>query len=82
VGLEGLAFALAGEAQDCRAVNEPVDGGDGLGLGGEEAFPVREACVGGDQRRAVAVPSRDQAEEVLGCGGVEGVIAELSVAPL
>jgi hypothetical protein len=42
--LLGVAEALAGEAEDCGAVDETVDGRDGGGLGGEEVFRMSRRC--------------------------------------
>ena len=47
--LLGLSEAFACEAEDDGLVDEPVDGGDGLGFGGEEGVPVVEAGVGGEE---------------------------------
>ena len=74
--LPGLSEALAGEAEDGGLVDEPVDGGDGLGFGGEEGAPVVEAGVGGEEDGAFSMPGGDEPEEML-CGvGIEGCVAE------
>src|SRR5271170_1235214 len=73
-----LAKALTREAEDGRAVDEPIDGGDGLGLAREERLPVLEARVGRDEEgRLGLMPRGDDAEEVVGGLGVEGRVAEL-----
>jgi len=43
-------------------MNEAVDGGDGDGLVGEDAFPGAEWLVGGDGEAAVLVASGDEFE--------------------
>lgn len=52
----GLAASLAGEAEDGGPVDEAVYGGYSGCLVGEEGFPAVEACVGGENDRALAVP--------------------------
>ena len=41
----GLSEALAREPEDCSAIDESVDGGDGGSLGGKETSPFAEAGV-------------------------------------
>lgn len=74
--LPGLSEAFTGEAKDGGLVDEPVDGGDGLGFGGEERVPVFEACVGSEEEGALTMAGGDEPEEML-CGvGVKGVVAK------
>jgi hypothetical protein len=58
--LPGLSEAFAGEAEDGGLVDEAVDGGDGLGFGGEEGVPVVEAGVGGEEDGALSMPGGDE----------------------
>ncbi len=67
----GLAKALAGEAQNRGAVEDAVDGGDGLAVGGEEAGPFGEADISGDDDRSLTMSSAHDAVEVVGMLTVE-----------
>ena len=61
-------------------MDEPVDGGDGDGLVGEDAVPGAEGLVGGDGEAAGLVAPGDELEEDGGLGlvllGVADVVED------
>lgn len=60
-------------------VDQPVDGGQGHGLVGEDLVPFAEGLVGGDQQGSAFVAGADQFEEDAGLGLVLGDIGEVVV---
>ena len=77
--LEGRlsAIALDIHLQDRGVVDEPVDGGKGHGLIGEDPAPFAEGLVGGDQQRAAFVAGGDQLEQDAGFGLVLADIGDV-----
>ena len=61
VGL--LPVALAAERDDVGVMDQPVDGGDGHHVVGEDAIPGAERLVGGDDHAAGLVAMGDEFEE-------------------
>ena len=58
-------------------VDEAVDGGDGGGFVGEDAVPLSEGLVGGDEEGAVFVACGDEFEEDAGFGLILGDVGEV-----
>ena len=73
----GLSEALTREPENCSAIDETVDGGNGCGFGGKESSPLAEAGVGGEDDGTLAVSGRDETEEVVGSLGGEGFVTKL-----
>lgn len=71
-GVEGVAQAFAGEAQNDGAIDQAVHSGHGGLFGWEEGSPFRETRVGRDHDGALLMTGTDDAEEAVGGDGVEG----------
>ena len=81
-----MAEAFGVHLEDCRVVNQPVDGGYGHGFVREDLIPAAEGLVGGDGDAAVFVAPGDQLEEDTGLGlilmGIGDVIEDDQVEPV
>jgi hypothetical protein len=58
-------------------VDQPIDGGQGHRLVGEDPAPLSEGLVGGDEQRAPLVAGADQFEQDAGLGLVLADIGEV-----
>ena len=65
-GTASVAFDV--HFEDCRMVDEPVDGGDGHRPVGEDGVPTTERLIGRDHDRAPLVSCGDELEEGTGLG--------------
>ena len=77
--LQGAAasVALDVELEDRRVVHEPVDGGERHGGVWEDAAPLAEGLVGGDQDGSPLVARADELEEHARLGLVLGDVGEV-----
>lgn len=73
--LEAVGLAL--DLDDLGAVTEAIDEGDDAGGAGEDAAPVAEGAVGGDDRGELLVPAVDHLEEQIGRAIIVGEVADL-----
>lgn len=69
IGGGATAVAVGVHLEDGRMMDEPVDGGDGDGLVGEDSVPGAEGLVGGDGEAAGLKAPGDEFEED-GCLGL------------
>lgn len=60
------AVAIGVQFKDGAVVNEAVDGGDGHGLVVEDAFPLGEGVVAGDDEAAPLIAMGDEFEKDAG----------------
>ena len=85
-GSGALSEAFGVHFQDCRVMDQPVDGGDGHGFVREDLIPAAKGLVGGDGDAAVFVAPGDQLEEDAGLGlilvGVSDIIENDQVEPV